>query len=152
MTKYMTRRHASLAAQRGLGLIDALVAMVIFGFGMAALAALYVRVAVEPQQNAAVMQVQNAANSLLGALAANTSLLPVNVTNATTAAAMPQGLQSWFAQYAAVLPGLTVSITSGPDASGNTCSSVSCGVTATLAWTQMGIQRSQTFYAQVGIK
>jgi len=138
--------------QGGFGLIDALVAVVIFGFGMSALAALYVRAAPQPYQNTAVVQVQDAANSLIGTLTANPSVLPINVSGVTSSAGMPAALQNWFTQSAAALPGFTVtSIASGPDAAGNACSAISCGVTFVLSWTQLGTTRQQTFYAQIGI-
>ncbi len=141
----------SPAKQRGFGLIDALVAVVIFGFGMAILAALYVRMAPQPYQNGNVSQVQMGANGLFAALNANPSALPVNVSGAQAASQMPSALQPWFTQTASTLPGLVVSITSGPNALGAACTPQSCGVTVQLSWTQLGTTRSQTFYGQVGI-
>ena len=145
-------RGARGRTQKGFGLIDAMVAVVIFGFGMAALAALYVRMAPQPYQNLAVAQVQMAANSLIGDLTANTSLLPLNTAGISQSSGMPSGLQGWFTQASQGLPGFTViSITSGPTASGQTCSATACGVTFTLSWTQMGVTRTQTFTAQIGV-
>ncbi len=152
--KDMPQKQANLptlAKQRGFGIIDALVAVVIFAFGMAALAALYVRMAPQPYQDINVMQVQASANGLFAALSANPSILPVNVTGATNVSQMPQDLQSWFTQTASVLPGLTVSITSGPNATGDSCTPQSCGITLQMSWTQLGATRTQTFNGQVGI-
>lgn len=149
------RTHSSwrgkAGKQQGFGIIDAMVAVVIFGFGMAGLAALYVRMAPEPYQNMAVIQAQGAANSLIGVLTSNPSILPVTVTNVTTASGLPSALQPWFTQSSSNLPGFSVSITSGPNAAGNACSSSSCGVIFSLSWTQMGATRQQTFSTQIGI-
>lgn len=142
---------APQSREQGFGLIEAMVAVVIFAFGMAALASLYVKVAPQPYQNRAVTQIQDAANSLIGALTANPSVLPVNVANVNTASGMPTALQPWFAQTAADLPGFSVTITSGVNAAGQACSVNSCGVTFNLSWTQMGATRTQTFYSQIGI-
>lgn len=146
-----TGKSGMARRQAGFGLVDALVAVVIFGFGMAVLAALYVRMAPQPYQNIAVTQIQGAANSLIGALTVNPSVLPVNASNVSVATGLPSALQPWFTQSSASLPGFAVSIASGPNAAGNACSPASCGVTFSLSWTQLGITRQQTFYAQIGI-
>ena len=145
------RYRANPFSQRGVGMIDALVAMLVFSLGLLGLAALYQQSAPAPLQNQATTSVQMAAGSLLAQLWANPSALPVNVTNVTAASSMPTALQGWFAQEQSVLPGLAVTIVSGNDASGNACSSTSCGVTLTLAWKQLGSTRSQVFQGQVGI-
>jgi Tfp pilus assembly protein PilV len=144
-----SRKHA----QRGFGLIDAMVAVVIFGFGMAALAALYVRMAPQPLQNTNVVQVQMAANSLIGALTSDTDVLPLSESNVTSADALPASLQGWFSQQAALLPGFTlVSLTSSNGPTGRPCSPAGgCVIDFTLAWTQMGTVRQQAFHTQIGI-
>lgn len=73
--------------QRGLGLIDALVALVVFSLGMMALAELYVRAAPATYQNTRTTAVQMTADGLFGVLQANPSVLPIQVTNATSASA-----------------------------------------------------------------
>jgi len=141
-------------AQRGIGLIDALVAMVIFSFGLMGLAALYASSAPVPYENQSVMTLQAQADSLMTTLATNPGALSaLNVTGVTTASNMPGWLQGWFTQAQAQLnaPGFEVTITPGPDASGNACSAQSCGITVTLGWTQMGLSRTQVFHGQIGI-
>ncbi|MBW4049430.1 MAG: hypothetical protein HIU89_16380 [Proteobacteria bacterium] len=145
------RPRANPHSQRGVGMIDALVAMLVFSLGLLGLAALYEQSAPAPLQNQATTSVQMAGGSLLAQLWADPSVLPVNVTNVTTASGMPTSLQGWFAQAQSALPGLSVSIASGNDASGNPCSSTSCGIALTLAWKQLGSTRSQIFQGQVGI-
>lgn len=147
----MRSKHTQ-RTQRGLGMIDVLVAMVVFALGMSGLAYAYLRVAPAPLQNASAAQTQMASMALFAQVSAQPWILPVNVQGVSTASGLPTALQPWFSQEAALLPGLTVSIASGPDASGNACSSKSCGLTVTLAWTQLGMQRAQVFYGQVGIE
>lgn len=137
--------------QRGIGMIDVLVAIVVFALGMSALAALYIRESPAPYQNSNVLQAQASANALFSILMAHSAMLPVQVTAVNAVGNMPSALQPWFAQTAAQFPGLTVSIASGPDAMGNACSTTSCGITATLDWTQLGQTRSQVFSGQIGI-
>ncbi len=136
-----------------MGLIEVLVAMLIFSLGLLALAAIYVRTAPAPLQDADAMAVQAAADSGMTALAADPAALPsISVSGATTASAMPtSALAAWYSAASSGLPGFTVSIKSTNDAVGNACSSTSCGITLTIGWTQMGDQRSQVFYGQVGI-
>ncbi len=144
----------SRCAQRGIGLIDALVAIVIFSFGLMGLAALYASTAPAPYENQSVTTLQAQADSLMATLATNTSALPaLNVTSVTSASGMPAWLQGWFTQAQAQLqaPGFNVTITPGPDAIGNACSAQSCGITVTLGWTQLGLPRTQVFHGQIGI-
>lgn len=150
----MPPKHKFTHAQRGIGLIDALVAMVIFSFGLMGLAALYANTAPTPYENQSVMTLQVQADSLMSTLATNSAALSnLNVAGVTTASGMPAWLQDWFTQAQAQLqaPGLNVTITPGPDASGNACSAQSCGITVTLGWTQMGLSRTQVFHGQIGI-
>jgi type IV pilus assembly protein PilV len=140
-------------SQLGVGLLDALVAMLIFSFGLLGLAALYVRSAPAPFENQTVISIQTQADSLMSALASNPGALSsLNISSVNTAANMPAWLQGWFAQAQAQVPSLTVSITPGPDAMGNACSTQSCGISATLAWQQGNTQRSQVFNGQIGIQ
>lgn len=137
--------------QRGIGLIEAMAALMIFSVGLLALAALYIRSAPEPAENGAVMAIQSTASGVFAALQSDPSALPVDVTAATSGASMPTpALAQWFAAASSGIPGLTATIKSGPDAAGNACSPQSCGITVTLAWSQMGDTRSQEFYGQVG--
>ncbi|MHB8409461.1 MAG: prepilin-type N-terminal cleavage/methylation domain-containing protein [Acidiferrobacterales bacterium] len=137
--------------EQGVGLIEVLIAMVIFSIGLLALAALYVRAAPQPMQDADAAAIQMAASGAFAALSADPTALPVNVAQATSASSLPTpGLAQWFASAENGLPGFTASIESGPDASGNACSAQSCGITLTLAWNQMGDTRSQEFYGQIG--
>lgn len=138
--------------QFGASLIEVLVALLIFSFGLLGLAGLYARGAPTPFENQNVIGVQMAADSLMAALASNTPGLPsCAVTKVNTAAGMPTWLQGWLAQAQAQIPSLAVTIVPGNDASGNNCSSTSCGITATLYWTDGATQRSQVFHAQIGI-
>jgi type IV pilus assembly protein PilV len=150
----MPPKHKFPHAQRGIGLIDALVAMVIFSFGLMGLAALYANTAPTPYENQSVMTLQAQADSLMSTLATNPAALSsLSVAGVNTASGMPAWLQDWFTQAQAQLqaPGLNVTITPGPDASGNACSAQSCGITVTLGWTQMGLSRTQVFHGQIGI-
>ncbi len=150
----MRPKSKVLHVQQGIGLIDALVAMVIFSFGLLGLAALYTSASPAPSQNQSVMTLQAQADSLMATLATDPGALStLSVSGATSASSMPGWLQAWFTQAQAQVqvPNFSVTITPGPDASGNPCSSQSCGITATLGWTQMGTPRSQVFHGQIGI-
>ncbi len=127
--------------------------MLIFSIGLLALAAIYVRTAPAPLQDADTVAVQTAADGCMTAIAADLPQLPnINVSGATSASSMPTtALASWFSAASLGIPGFTVSITGTPDASGQACSPLSCGITLAIGWTQMGDQRSQVFYGQVGI-
>ena len=138
--------------QSGIGLIDVLVAMLVFSLGLLGLAALYVRAAPAPLQNMDAMAVQTAADSFMATLATETSSLPLNASSVTSSSGMPTTpLQQWFSQTVQNLPGLTVTVVSGNDALGNPCSTLSCGIVLTLGWTQFGSLRTQNFYGQIGI-
>ncbi len=137
--------------QRGVGLIDALAAMLVFSFGLLALAELYMNALVVPVGDQQVVALQNQAQSLMSMLQSDPSAVPsLSVSAVNSASGMPSWLQDWFNQSAAQLPGLTVTIATGADAAGNACSSTSCGITLTLAWTQGAQTRSQVFNGQVG--
>ena len=138
--------------QLGASLIEVLVALLIFSFGLLGLAGLYARGAPTPFANQNVINVQTAADSLMAALANNMSGLPSSgVTKVSAPASMPSWLKDWLTQAQAQIPSLAVTIVPGNDASGNNCSSTSCGITATLYWTEGSTQRSQVFHAQIGI-
>jgi len=137
--------------QRGMGLIEAMAALVIFSVGLLALAALYIRSAPEPAEDSVTMTIQAAASGAFTVLQADPSALPVSVTAATSGASMPTtALTQWFMAASSGIPGFTATIHSGPDAAGDACSPQSCGITLTLAWSQMGDTRSQEFYGQIG--
>ncbi len=147
------RPSCPVRRQSGIGLMDVLVAMLVFSLGLLGLAALYVRAAPAPLQNMDTMAVQTAADSFMATLATETSSLPINMSNVTSASSITTTpLQQWFIQTAQNLPGLTVSVVSGNDALGNTCSSQSCGIQLTLGWTQLGSLRTQVFNGQIGIR
>lgn len=136
----------------GASLIEVLVALLIFSFGLLGLAGLYARGAPTPYANQNVINVQMAADSLMAALASNMPGLPSSgVTKISVPASMPSWLQDWLTQAQAQIPSLAVTIVPGNDASGNSCSSTSCGITATLYWNDGSTQRSQVFHAQIGI-
>ncbi len=139
--------------QLGFGLLEVLIALMIFSLGMLGLSALYARTAPQPYTNSTVGNVQMAADALFAILGANPSVLPVSASSAAMASAMPTAsLMDWFSQYASLLPGLTVSIVAQNNADGTACSSSSCGLQVTIGWTQGSTQRSQVFYGQVGIQ
>ena len=141
----------TLQRQRGVGLVDALAALLVFSFGLLALAELYMNALVVPVADQQVVAVQNQALSLMTALQGDTPAVPsLSVSSVSSASGMPSWLQGWFAQSAAQLPGLTVTIATGADAAGNACSSTSCGITLTLGWKQGSQTRSQVFNGQVG--
>lgn len=148
----MRPEFPSRPAQHGLGLIEVLVAMLVFSFGLMGLAALYVRAAPAPFVNQTVMAVQTAADSLMATLATQpASLASLSVSGVSSPTKLPTWLQGWLTQAHTQVPSLTVSIVPGKDALGNPCSAQSCGITATLSWTQGSAQRSQVFHAQIGI-
>lgn len=136
--------------QRGVGLVDALAALLVFSFGLLALAELYMNALIVPIADQQVVAVQNQALSLMSALQGDPSAVPsLSVSAVTSASGLPSWLQGWFAQSAAQLPGLTVTIATGNDAAGNACSATSCGITLTLGWKQGSQTRSQVFNGQV---
>lgn len=138
--------------QRGVGLIDALAAMLVFSFGLLGLAALYVDSASAPFTDQTVVSVQTQADALMSMLATNQPALSgLSVSGVSASSSMPSWLQGWFSQAAAQIPGLSVTIVPGADALGNACSSTSCGITATLSWTQGSSTRSQVFHGQIGL-
>ncbi len=138
--------------QLGASLIEVLVALLIFSFGLLGLAGLYARGAPAPYENQSVIDVQTAADSLMAALATDMAGLPNSgVTKVSDPKSMPSWLKDWLTQVQAQIPSLAVTIVPGKDASGNSCSSTSCGITATLYWTDGSSQRSQVFHAQIGI-
>ena len=139
-------------SQRGLGMVEALIAMAIFALGMAALAAIYVRESPVALQNQSASAVQTIAESFYSTLTVDPSMLPLNLTGASAASQFPSALQDWFTQAAQELPGLSVSVGSVDDAEGNPCSSLSCGVQLSLSWQQLGERRTQVFHGQVGIR
>lgn len=139
------------ARQRGLGLIDAMIAVVIFALGVLGVATLYLNAAPSPYQNAAVAQAELTAQSFMTTAYDHASSLPISVSNATSSGSMPAGFQGWFSQAQSQLPGLSVTVTSGTTASGAACSPTACGLTLRLSWKQMGSTRTQTFYGQIGL-
>jgi Tfp pilus assembly protein PilV len=137
--------------QRGVGLIDALAALLVFSFGLLALAELYMNALIVPVADQQVVAVQNQALSLMSALQSDPGAVPsLSVSGVSSTSGMPSWLQGWYAQSAAQLPGLTVTIATGADAAGNACSATSCGITLTLGWKQGSQSRSQVFNGQVG--
>lgn len=139
--------------QRGVGLIDALVALLVFSFGMLALTSLYVNARVTPLADRQVIMVQTQAASLMAVLQSDPVAVPsLSVSAVTSQSSMPSWLQNWFAQASAQIPGLSVTIATGADAAGNACSSMSCGITVTLGWTQGALTRSQVFNGQIGFR
>ena len=147
--------------QHGVGLIEALVAMLVLSFGLLGLAALYVRSAPAPYQNQSTTSAQSVADSFMATLANDPNALPIAVASATAASAMPDAAtQGWFTQSAMSLPGLSVTVVSGPvtaaagPSSGPSapCSPQACSVNLTLSWTQLAAQRTQVFHGQIGIR
>ncbi len=136
--------------QRGVGLIDALAALLVFAVGLLGLALLYTRAAPAPIQNAQAASAQLAADSFLATVAASPSVLPLTLSNVTASSGMPASLQGWFTQSAQSMPLLTVSVVSSADASGNACSSQSCALTLTLQWGPTSAGHIQVFHGQIG--
>ena len=132
-------------------MLEAMIAMVVFALGIAGIILIYDRTAPAPYQNEADAAVQMVADGFFATASANLPSMPVTVTSASSASALPAFLQGWFTQSSQELPGLVVSVQSGDDAIGDPCSSTSCGLQLTLSWQQLGEQRTQVFHGQVGI-
>ena len=134
--------------QKGFTLIEALVSLMILTFGLLALAKVYLHTVPVVQQNKEVSEATAAAWSYWDLEQLNATA-PVAFTAQNTAAA-PGYLQNWMAQYAALLPGLTVTLVTTNDALGQACSAASCGLTLTLSWTDYGAHRAQTYSFEKG--
>lgn len=153
----MTQRN-----QRGMTLISVLAALLIFVFGLLALAGLYSRLMAAQTGNEMVTSTQTFGNRFWALLQADPALLqsllgtssPITY-KASTLSTAPAGLKPLltdiFSNSPVNLPNSTVIIALGQDATGNTCIATLCGVTMTIQWTPPGgTARQQVFTYQVG--
>lgn len=137
--------------QIGVGLIDALAALLVFSLGMLGLVSLYSDAMVAPVSDQQVVTAQQQINALLAILQSQPSQVPnASVTGVTSAGGMPSFLQNWFQQTSGELPQLNVTLAVGNDGGGNGCSSNSCGVVVTMQWTQGIATRKQIVHGQIG--
>jgi type II secretory pathway pseudopilin PulG len=155
--------------QRGMTLISVLAALLIFVFGLLALAGLYGRLMAAQTGNELVTSTQAFGNRFWALLQAQPALVQtLGGSNGTTVtyqqssiSTAPAGLQPLlrdiFSNPPVNLPGSTVTITLGNDAVGTACTAPAapaptiCGVALSIRWTPPGgTARSQSFSYQVG--
>ena len=138
-------------AQLGVGLIDALAALLVFSLGMLGLVSLYGDAVVAPVSDQQVVKAHQQINALMAVLQSQPSQVPsASVSGVTSASGMPSFLQNWFQQTLGELPQLKVTLAVGNDGGGNSCSSNSCGVVVTLQWTQGIATRKKIVHGQIG--
>ena len=155
--------------QQGFSLINVMVAILIFSFGLLGLVGLYSRFTSATSANQNLMQMAPWSNGFWGVVQANPAVLTTMsgtyaIANITAA---PATLQPWLRQVLDTgqsrnaLPSASVTIATGPDASrGTACSATNgCSVTLTIQWAQNGsvntdgtsVLRTQTFSYQFGL-
>lgn len=163
-----TRTRLSVDQQAGMSLLSVLVAILVFSLGMLSLASIY-GLAV-PAQTANQEATDTAAfgNQFWALLQANPGLVaqigtPSATVQYTSTTGAPTALQpllnNIFSNSQSLLPNASVSITTGPGADGNPCTTVVsppsalCGVTLVITWNPTNKAnglRTQTFNYQVG--
>lgn len=164
----MMARSCHSARQRGMTLISVLVSLLIFAFGLLALAGLYGRLMSAQTGNELTTSTQAFGNRFWALLQAHPDLVQalrgggtsVSYAQATIDTA-PAGLQPLlrdvFTSPYVSLPGSSVTIAMGNDALGRACNATTpantvCGVTLRIDWPMPsgGTPRSQSYAFQVG--
>jgi Tfp pilus assembly protein PilV len=157
-----TSRLSAVRRQAGFTLISVLIAMLLMGIGLLAIARTMVNVTSGVTQNQNVASIATLSNSFWGVVQANPGLLTtgmVGTYTATSTAVASVPLQNWITLTTSGLPSGHVQIETFPDAgSGATCAvgvpGNSCTVKLTIQWAEVastGIAastRSQVFYYQ----
>lgn len=162
---------SSSKGQTGFSLINILVAILIFSFGLLGLAGMYSRFTSASTANQNIAQLAPWSNAFWGLVQANPNSTLASMAGSydvSKIASAPVALQPWLRQILdpntsprSAIPGATVVIATGPDAvSGSACAvATGCTVTLTIQWAQNGsvntdgssVMRSQTFTYQFGL-
>ena len=158
--------RAPRAHLQGFSLLNTLVAVMIFAFGMLALAGVYGRLIAVTTQNQNFGQLSAWANSFWGLVQANPATLtalntasPATYTASTVSTAptaLQPLLQSILVTPKTSLPSGTVTVTTGADAAtGVACTQAACSVAVLYQWNQSNsgtasVLRSQSFNYQFG--
>lgn len=137
-----------MKTQRGFSLLEVLVALVILTFGLLGIAKAYLMAIPAVTQNQQVTQANTAADAFWG-LTQLQSGTPSSF-DATQVAQVPAYLDGWMQQYERVLPNFEASLQTGADTLGQSCSANSCAMNLTLAWSDHGVRRAQTYHYQKG--
>lgn len=158
-----SRQPLCAGASRGFTLIGVMVAMLVAGFGVLAIAGLVATTTAATTQNQTIASMSSLANGFWGAVQASPGMLvdpsltkqPFTSSNYESA---PSALQPWLAQAVGALPSALITIaTSGDAASGTVCAvATGCTVTLTMQWNQVATKgiaaatRSQVMSYQFG--
>jgi Tfp pilus assembly protein PilV len=142
-----------MKTQQGFNLINVLIALLVFTFGMLSLAGAYLKVSANQGENEYFTSAGVLAESLCSTLSASPSLLAqmYNFSSATTQTST--ALADWVTQLKAALPHGSASATA-TNGAGATCSATTvCTtpsiVTLTITW-QKKLSHTQTYVLQVG--
>lgn len=139
--------------QQGFNLVNVLIALLVFTFGMLSIAGAYLKVSANQGENEYFTSAGVLAESLRSTLSASPSLLAQmhNFSSATTQTST--ALADWVTQLKAALPQGSASATA-TNAAGVTCSATTLctapsTVTLTISW-QKKLGHTQTYMLQIG--
>ena len=133
---------------QGFSLINILIALLIFTFGMLSLAAAYLRINASVDDNEYFISAGVMAESMRSTLAASPALL-VYMNNFSTATRYNNNLVDWTSQLIEALPGASATATAIAPVGGNCTAVPPCTVTLVINW-QKKVAHSQAFVIQVG--
>lgn len=162
MTAMHIPARPSRLRQAGFTLLSVLIAVLLMGIGLLAIARTMVNITAGVTQNQNVASLATLSNQFWGVVQGNRTLLTTGMAGSytsTSAAVAYAPLQTWISSVTNGLPSGTVQIQSFAPAagSGTTCTAgtagaMSCTVVVTITWAQVattGIAastRTQTFY------